>query len=143
MSETTHRPVVCSECGGDGDWDDVVGRDPDGPVWRSFKCDACDGSGEVAIKFEPVEMEDFDNIAEPPTRIAPYPHPESVECLLGYTIEVSHHQDCGRHLFMIETSGDGDLITAHMTLDQAEQHVAQVRAAIAAVRQTTAGRPQT
>lgn len=56
---TYFRTVRCDRCGGDGGWDDVVSRDPNGPVWRWFECAACDGFGEVDIEFRVIEMEDL------------------------------------------------------------------------------------
>lgn len=55
--------LVCEACGGDGGWDYVVGRDPNGPVWRWQECTRCLGRGDLEIDGEPITLEDLDAMA--------------------------------------------------------------------------------
>lgn len=56
------RTIVCEECGGDREFDIVVGHDPDGAVWRSVRCAGCNGKGEYEIELEPITQSDLEEI---------------------------------------------------------------------------------
>jgi hypothetical protein len=40
--------ITCPTCGGDGEFDHVVGHDPNGPVVQWYKCRECEGEGSIA-----------------------------------------------------------------------------------------------
>lgn len=54
------REIACETCGGDGEFQVVVGRGGwDGPLTEYRKCRACDGTGRVTVIVEPITLEDL------------------------------------------------------------------------------------
>lgn len=57
QTEDEMRFVTCTDCGGDGGGDTDQGS-PYSSNW--IKCRACDGRGEVAVRVEPITLEDIE-----------------------------------------------------------------------------------
>ncbi len=58
---TDTRIIPCEECGGDGGFTYPVSHDPFSNTIREAwdECRACDGTGQMEIEVEPIELEDI------------------------------------------------------------------------------------